>query len=315
MVVTQGLQYISETLKIAGPATLSQEFVGGDALQSSHLDFLCNLILSIMNGTHSCQQLDDSLVEEEMAELDALVITAAADTVGAIASAIGPQFASYFEKFLPLIAKFYKKPSVADRSMAIGSLAESVEGLEEGVMPFKNALMELFMVALADEDDEVKSNAAYGAGNLCFYTKATEHIPKLLQLLHPLFQSTSNTNIKDNACGAVCRIILTDSSAVPLDQALETILGCLPLVKDYEENRPIYKTFVKLLNDGNSFLYSKLNVIANLVVLGVKEDQFDRPTKESLKGFFMQLREHRADDFNGLMASTAGSEVILKMIE
>jgi hypothetical protein len=260
MVVTQGLQYFSETLKITGPAALSQTFTGNSPLTGSHLDFYCNLLLSILSGTHSCQEIDDSFEgdvdDEELAELDALVITAAADSVGSVACAIGPPFAPYFEKFMPLIAKFYKKPSVADRSMAVGSLAEAVEGLEVGAAPFKNSLMEIFLMALGDVDDEVKSNAAYGAGLLCLHSKGVEFIPKLLQLLEPLFSAVSKTNIKDNACGALCRIILLDSNHVPLDYAIAKIFDCLPLQNDYEENRPIYKALFFLLNAGNEMVIS-----------------------------------------------------------
>lgn len=260
MVVTQVLQALTETLTITGPAAVAQEFTGDGPLSGSHLDTLANQLLMILTSDHACQDIDDSLDDhddEEVAELDALVISAAADTVGALAGAIGPNFAMYFAKFFPLIAKYYKpsKP-VSDRSMAIGALAEAVQGLESGAVSFTPDLMNLFMRGLEDSEDEVKSNAAFGVGVLCTHSKSASasYYPQLLQLLHPLFNE-STTNMKDNACGALCRMMLANLEQVPLEHVLPTVLDSLPLTKDYEENRPIFQLLINLLNSGNAYVF------------------------------------------------------------
>lgn len=47
------------------------------------------------------------MVEEEQAEYESVLIAAAADIVGSLASVIGPDFAQAFESFMPAMFKFY----------------------------------------------------------------------------------------------------------------------------------------------------------------------------------------------------------------
>ena len=51
--------------------------------------------------------------------------------------------------------------------MAIGALAECAASLGKNITEFLNDLMPLFMKGLSDDDEEVKSNSAYGIGILC----------------------------------------------------------------------------------------------------------------------------------------------------
>ena len=259
IVVNQCLQFVSEALKIIGPAAVCQSFSGENPSSTgSHLDMISNQLLLILRSEHPCQFVDSSELDlnenEDLAELDALVISSAADAVGALTAAVGPQFESYCNQFLPLISKFYKKSKpLSDRSMAIGAVAEIVEGLEHGVSAFTADLLNLFLKALVDEEDEVRSNSAFGIGMLCLFSAVDlkPQLPIILDKLHPLLMSKSTTNLKDNACGALCRLIIKYQDSVPLDIAVPLVLDCLPLQNDYQENTPIFKTLVALLNSGN----------------------------------------------------------------
>lgn len=82
------------------------------------------------------------------------------------------------------------------------------------------------MTSLSDPEAEVQSNGAFAMGTLIFHTQTdlTPHYPSILQALHPLFKATSPggpvrmENARDNACGAVARMILKNIDAVPLEQ-------------------------------------------------------------------------------------------------
>ena len=162
---------IGEALKVVGPGMLSQMFSGPPNPGTMHVDGLALLILQILRQEHVCQtdqDAEDASQEEDQAEQDAFVISSAADTMCALASVLGPKFNNYFRNFLPLISKWFKptKPAV-DRNMSIGALAECSASLGENVSEFVNDLLPLFMMGLSDEDEEVKSNSAYGLGILC----------------------------------------------------------------------------------------------------------------------------------------------------
>jgi hypothetical protein len=258
------LNEFTETLKLMGPGLLSQSFdtpLNGGA--SLYLDVLAVQILEILKKEHVCQSDSENLEEQsqeddDQCEQDALVISSAADTVGALASVFGPSFSIYFQKIFPLIAKYYKpcRPDV-DRNMAIGSIAEVAAGLGPGVTEFTTELFQLFVKGLTDDEEEVKSNSAYGLGILCEHSRLdlTSHYMQLLQLLSPFFnKQDSKTNITDNVCGAVARMILRNPERVPLEQVLPIFMKSLPLKKDFQENEPVYRCIFTLLKANNAFV-------------------------------------------------------------
>lgn len=61
-----------------------------------------------------CQQDPDQEetdeVDDEQAEYESVLIAAASDIVGALASVIGPDFAQAFDSFMPAMFKFYVSP-------------------------------------------------------------------------------------------------------------------------------------------------------------------------------------------------------------
>lgn len=98
--------------------------------------------------------------------------------------------------------------------------------MEGGVSPFTADLYSLFSVALKDPESEVQSNAAFAMGSLLFATETdiTSEYNNILSALAPLFEisapgaPTKRENARDNACGAVARMIIKNQDSVPLDQ-------------------------------------------------------------------------------------------------
>lgn len=92
------------------------------------------------------------------------------------------------------------------------------------VTPFTDQLFSLFVQALADSEAEVQSNAAFAVGSLIWHSQAdlSSQYLAVLSALHPLFvgslSSPSDENARDNACGAVARLILKRADALPMDQ-------------------------------------------------------------------------------------------------
>ena len=79
--------------------------------------------------------------------------------------------------------------------------------------------------ALADTDAEVHSNAAYAAGRLVEFSEndLSSRYLQILTALRPHFTVAPDApvakfNARDNAAGAVARLILKNTAAVPLDQ-------------------------------------------------------------------------------------------------
>ncbi|KAF9362300.1 hypothetical protein BGX34_006440 [Mortierella sp. NVP85] len=279
MVVVQICQEMVETVKLCGPGIVADHIVS----IAEHTNL-------IFEKKAFCQQelADDEglLDEDEQAEFDALLISSAADLVGALAAALGESFVPYAKVFIPHIAKYYKKskPS-SERSMAIGCLGETAAGLLGGVTEFTEVIFPIALKALADEEAEVRSNAAYTVGVLCQNTNLdiSSQYPAILTALYPLFQGQNLENATDNACGAVARMILKSPNAVPVDQVLPVFVQALPLKRDFEENASVYKMLFTLIRSQNAWLFSNMPALLTIFA-GVlsKEDELKPHTRTEM---------------------------------
>ncbi|KAL4258626.1 Armadillo-like helical [Pleurotus pulmonarius] len=246
---------LAETLNKIGPA-----FVEG------HLEEVCNIAVQVLEQKAFCQQDPDQDAEEEapedQAEYDSVLISSAGDLVSALANTIGGGFSQAFGTFFPLISKYYKKSrSLSDRSASIGCLAEIVSGMKGSITPFTEPLLELFFKALNDPDPEVLSNAAFAIGLLVENTDLdlSPHFINILSSLRPLFVIQPDSpsvrfNARDNAAGAVSRMIVRNTAAVPLDQVLPVFIDSLPLQHDYLENQPVFRGIFHLFNTNSQVL-------------------------------------------------------------
>lgn len=238
---------LAETVNKIGPAFLE-----------GRVDELGTIATQILDQKAICQQDPDQdendEAPEDQAEYDSMLISAAGDLVAAIASALGPDFAGAFPRYFPLIAKYYKKSrSLSDRSSAIGCLSEIIAGIKFAVTPMTQPLLELFFRALSDDDAEVQCNSAFAIGLLIEHSEVdlSAHYLNVLAALRPLFVitedgPTARFNARDNAVGAVARIIVKNTAAVPLDQVLPVFFDALPLKHDHLENTAVFNTIFHL---------------------------------------------------------------------
>jgi hypothetical protein len=145
--------------------------------------------------------------------------------------------------------------------------------------------MQYCLRGLRDSFGPCQSNAAYLCGILCHWCgqDATKYYLDCLQALRPLFDSQEGV-IKDNACGAVGRMIINSPEAVPLSQViskgsvrtpsetssmifeksnfkrwkfqvLPVFIDALPLRQDFEENKPAYGAIFKLFHTNNEAVH------------------------------------------------------------
>jgi importin-4 len=134
--------------------------------------------------------------------------------------------------------------------------------MKGAVTPSTEPLLELFYRGLSDPDDEVRSNSAFATGLLVENSEVdlSPQYRPLLAALRPLFVVTPDSpsaklNARDNAAGAVARLILRNTAAIPLDQVLPVFLEALPLKNDYLENRPVFRALFHLFRANPQVLH------------------------------------------------------------
>ncbi|WVW79439.1 hypothetical protein I302_101408 [Kwoniella bestiolae CBS 10118] len=225
----------------------------GPALVEGHLDEVATFAIEILEKKSLCQQDPDGDdenvgVDADSSEYESALVSNAADVFGAMASVLGPDFAQAFGQVLPLIAKYTEpKRTQSERSMAIGSLGEVIVGLKGGVTTFTQPLLQIISRGLVDEEADVRSNAAFAAGVLIenSETDLSSNYQPLLTALQPFFSPAEHSapavyNARDNAAGAVARMVTKNPNALPLDQVISVLVSVLPLRFDPLENRAVY---------------------------------------------------------------------------
>lgn len=248
MVVLATTEGVDPVLLKVGPGVFTQDT----------LEAWCAVLADVMTGQATCQAADaddDEDAEKTVAEYDAQLIENACDLVGITAKLLGPSFTgNYFTTFAKLLQRFFKKNStVSERSCCMGTFADIIGGMKAGVQPYVGDLLDFLMKGMADPEAEVRSNACFAMGLLCEHGGAAvqPHYMTILQRMYPLFTNQPVPEVTDNACGAVCRMIMAGASQLPLDKVLPVLVSALPLKKDFIENEVVFQTLLSLIRDGN----------------------------------------------------------------
>lgn len=250
--VGKACEGIQSVLELCGPHALMP--VSTDCLTKTH---------ALLARKSPCQMAEEAEGEVEGGDLltedddHDTFMTSVCDLVGTYGRIMGPHFAKYLNQFLPAICAYAKqsRPS-SDRSMAVGCLGEIAQELGVGISEhFETIFYPASLACLADEDDNVKRNAAFTIGVCCegLGELVVSQYPQILSTISPLFQIDSSASDQsaacvDNAAAAVSRMITTCPQAVqPMNQVLPVLLKALPLKNDMTENETVYKCLLGLL--------------------------------------------------------------------
>lgn len=286
-------QSLAECLNKNGPAIVAPD----------HLQLICQQTMLVLEGKSPAQIDADADADEDAAEegseYESVLISAASDLVGALATVLGGDFVEPMKQFMPALAKYYAPGrSASDRATVAGTLGEIIVGMKENVTLFTNDFLSLLSRAIADEDAPVRSNACFATGVLVENSKQdlSAHFPALLNALRPMFEKRQSEvgdeqNATDNAVGCAARLVSTKPEAVPLDQVLPVIFSCLPLRKDFAEWAPVLHALISLVQANNGVAISHLDTILQLFshVLGQGDDVLGSQLRGQCVGFVSAL--------------------------
>ncbi|KAF5100147.1 hypothetical protein D0Z03_000868 [Geotrichum reessii] len=274
------LDRLAEGLKAIGPQVI---------LNLENLQMLYEQLELLLQKIHPAQVDEgddgiDEIVESESSEYDEVLIDSTLDVIVQLSGKIGPQaFMPVFEKLLSPALKLASpnNQSNSERIASIGSLAEIVLGAKENITPFTDKLLTNFLHRISsDSDVEVRNNAVFGVGLLCYYSQDESTIsssyPKILEKLQPFIDNmSSNYRGFANAIGAVARMALKRPASVPLtDVVIPTLLGgALPLTEEFEENGPVFELLYQLVKSGESTVLAGCAKLTEIYAQVVAQEQ------------------------------------------
>ncbi|KAK3601657.1 hypothetical protein CHS0354_038220 [Potamilus streckersoni] len=116
----------------------------------------------------ACQDKEEEEEDGQDAEYDGMLIESAGDVIPIMAKLMGgPAFTPFFSSFLTDLLKRLKQTSSdAEKSFAVGTLAETIHACGPTMGAYVEILYPLFMKMIHEEDEEVRSNTVFALGVL-----------------------------------------------------------------------------------------------------------------------------------------------------
>lgn len=286
--------------------------MSGRATLTLDLDRIASFAIEILEKKSLCQQDPDGDdenvdVDADSSEYEAALISNASDVFGAMATVLGPDFAQAFGSVLPLISNYSgPKRHSSERSMAVGCLGEIIVGLKGGVTQFTQPLLQIISRGLGDEEPDVRSNAAFAAGVLVEYSDAdlSSQYVNLLTALQPFFNAPEHSapavyNARDNAAGAISRMVIKNPGALPLEQVISVIIGVMPLRFDPLENKAVYGALFSVFRSQPNLLVPHLDKLLSAFAYNLldpsHEDDMTDENKAELRALVEHLRTQYPD--------------------
>ncbi|XP_044490164.1 importin-4 [Mangifera indica] len=241
----------------------------------SYMSSLVDATLRLLREESTCQQSDnDSDIDDSDTEHDEVLMDAVSDLLPAFAKSMGPHFAPIFAKLFDPLMKFARSSRPPqDRTMVVACLAEVAQDMGAPIAGYVDRVMPLVLKELASSEATNRRNAAFCAGELCKNggELSLKYYGDILRGLYPLFgDSEPDDAVRDNAAGAVARMIIVHPQSVPLNQVLPVFLKVLPLKEDREESMAVYSCVSSLVLQSNpqilSLVPELVNIFAHVVV-------------------------------------------------
>ncbi|XP_053955032.1 importin-4-like [Anastrepha ludens] len=300
-VVLSALEGLGDLLKELKQVTLP-------TIELRDVVFAC--ITDVLQGKVACQ-FDESTGDDdedaEESEYDEAIVEGAGNMLPLLGAAMGPdQFRPYFERTYPIILQKLQKAKKnedleSQRAFAYGALAECFAPLQKHTGAFFNTFCPIMITGLSDEFDQARQNAVYGLGELVLYSeeKSYEAYPHILNALSQAVSKETKPSALDNICGAIARLIIINSSLVPLAQVLPVFMQHLPLREDFDENASVFKCLKQLYLQARDAIAGSLEqIIAISIHVLYKKEYTEKETYDTALGLLQEIRENYPDKFS-----------------
>ncbi|PIA47429.1 hypothetical protein AQUCO_01400235v1 [Aquilegia coerulea] len=189
--------------------------------------------LLLLQEKSACQQAESDSDDDDTSH-DEVLMDAVSDLLPAYAKSMGPHFGPVFAKLFEPLMKFARASRPPqDRTMVVACLAEVAQEMGAPIGSYVNNVMSLVLKELASSEATNRRNAAFCVGELCKNGgEATlKYYGEILRGLHPLFgESEPDDAVRDNAAGAVARMIMVRPDSIPLNQILSLVPELVNLV-------------------------------------------------------------------------------------
>ena len=206
----------------------------------------------------------------------------------------------------------YMKPTrpASDRLMAIGAVAEVSAQLKQLAAAYIPHMLPILAAGLKDENSSVKRNSAYCSGVFCLHCpeQMAPFTLQVLQGLQPLLSDEEEDACRDNALGAISRIIRGNAAAVPTAELVGLLAQNMPLTGDEDENAELVSCFLHVYRIMPAALNPFLGtIVAAFVALLADPEKAKCLGEDARKAEMVAFISHLAREFAGPMQGVFAS--------
>nr|ATG70913.1 ARM repeat superfamily protein [Juniperus phoenicea] len=270
---------------------------------------LSKATLELLRQEACCQQTDetDSDLDDDDSEHDEVLMDAVTDLLPAFAKCMGSRFEAIFGSFFEPLMKFAKASRPPeDRTMVVACLAEVAQEMGSPIAHYMDIVMPLVIKEISSTEAANRRNAAFCAGELCKNggEAALKYYNDVLCALHPLFGDLETDDaVRDNAAGAVARLIMAQPHAVPLNQVLPVFLKALPLKDDLEESLAVYGCLCNLIMSSKPEILSLIPQVVQIFAQVVASPAESSQVKAGISMGFSHLLSQYGDQMQPILNS------------
>lgn len=274
--------------------------VGGFCMQKNLVQIV-EVLKMLFSEKAPCQEGQDADEEDEDEDdHDQVLIDAVAELLGQVAQAFQEHFAPHFEQLFGLLQKYIKPTRQAsDRQMAIGAIAEVCSHLKAQAAPYIPHMLPILAAGLQDENSGVRRNSAFCCGAFCLNCpqQMEQFTMQVLQGLQPLLKEDEQDEVRDNAVGAIARIIRGNPAAVPTAELVGLLAEHLPLTGDEDENGEVVTCLLFVYRSMPEALNPALGKIVSAFVAMLAEEAKAQHLKDDLKAEMVAFISHLVREF------------------
>uniref|UniRef100_A0A0D3FGH4 Importin N-terminal domain-containing protein n=1 Tax=Oryza barthii TaxID=65489 RepID=A0A0D3FGH4_9ORYZ len=253
----------------------------GFAIIEPYITRLAEATLILLRQESCCQRVESDGEDDGDIDHDEVLMDAVSDLLPAFAKVMGSYFDPIFTKLFDSLMKFAKSPHPPqDKTMVVATLAEVAQGMGAPISAYVDKIMPLVLKELASSEATNRRNAAFCVGEMCKNggAAALKYYGDILHGLHRLFaDSEPDDAVRDNAAGAIARMIMVQPQSIPLNQVLPVFIKALPLKEDHEESMVVYSCVCNLLLSSHPQILplvpDVINAFAQVVVSPNESDE------------------------------------------
>ena len=235
--------------------------------------------------------------EEEDIDHNETVLANITELISVLSRVMGEDLAEHFEKTAELLFMHCgENYPMRDKSLCIGTLGECFNNMPSLLKKWFDQFYKHIMDTFNESDNEdLIRNLAFAIGvwaeNQPKMMKP--HVQDVLEVLNSVIDKVRDQATKDNIISALFKLTTYNFDSVPYESMCSVLYESIPLKDDLDENEPVSKWLILLLNHTEETMKPyMLNILKTIMWTVIESESLTKaPIRTELAGWLKNMTE------------------------